>query len=203
MQIVRRREFVTTPWKNGAGITHEALRMPPGGDAFLWRVSVAELGASGPFSDFSGYRRAMVLLRGGGLRLHFADRSALHLREVGDLVQFDGAVETRCELQGGACTDLNLILCGTVTGSDVRVERLVAPLSMNLLPQNVLLVFAICGAVTLDAGSSGPVELGEWDLAHMPPGVGGLIRLEACDRSLDTRVFIASFRGFDRQARGS
>ncbi len=195
MQIIRRSEFVTTPWKNGGGITHEALRMPSGGEPFRWRVSVAELGSSGPFSDFSGYRRAMVLLRGGGLRLHFADGSAPVLDEVGDLVQFDGAMQTHCELLAGACTDLNLILSRAVPGNDVRVERLVGPLCMKPLPQNVLLVFAICGAVTVDGGSSGPVVLEEWDLAHVPPGAGRPIRLGARDRSLDTRVFMASFSG--------
>jgi environmental stress-induced protein Ves len=195
MKIIRRSEFLTTPWKNGAGITHEALRMPPGGEPFLWRVSVAELGSSGPFSDFSGYRRAMVLLRGGGLRLHFADGSAPVLGEVGDFVEFDGALQTRCELLAGACTDLNLIVSRAVTGSEVRVERLVAPLCMQPPPHHVLLVFAICGAVTVDGGSSGPVVLEEWDLAHVPPGAGRLIRLRARDSSLDTRVFVASFSG--------
>jgi hypothetical protein len=34
-----------------------------------WRVSIAQLDALGPFSDFAGYARKLVLLRGRGVRL--------------------------------------------------------------------------------------------------------------------------------------
>lgn len=195
MHIIRRAEFVTTPWKNGAGITHEALRVPAQGGPFLWRVSVAEVGSSGPFSDFTGYHRAMVLLRGDGLRLHLADGTAPVLREVGDLVQFDGGMGTQCELLAGACTDLNLILSQSVVANDVRVERLLAPMTVKPLAQDLLLVFAVTGRMTLDDSSGGKVVLEEWDLAHVPPGRVRLVRINATDRAIDTRVFLASFTG--------
>jgi environmental stress-induced protein Ves len=195
MQIIRRSEFVTTSWKNGGGVTHEALRMPPEGDPFLWRVSIADVGSSGPFSDFTGYRRAMVLLRGSGVRLHFADGTAPELREVGDLIQFDGAMETHCEILAGACTDLNLILSRTVAANDVRVERLLAPTSVKPMAENLLLVFPVCGQVTLEVDGAGSAVLDQWDLAHVPPGAANLIRLNPVDHRLDTRVFMASFRG--------
>jgi environmental stress-induced protein Ves len=69
--IIRRSSFTALPWRNGGGITHEAIRVPPTGDAFLWRVSVAQIDSSGPFSDFAGYDRKMVLLRGRGIALEF------------------------------------------------------------------------------------------------------------------------------------
>ena len=43
IKIIRRSSFTALPWKNGGGITHEAIRVPPTGDAFLWRVSVAQI----------------------------------------------------------------------------------------------------------------------------------------------------------------
>jgi environmental stress-induced protein Ves len=73
LQIVRKSSFTSTPWKNGGGITHEALRVPASGEPFRWRVSVAHIDTSDPFSDFSGYRRNMVLLRGAGIALNFAN----------------------------------------------------------------------------------------------------------------------------------
>ena len=75
MHIVRQSEFKASPWKNGGGITHEAMREPAGGDEFRWRVSVAHIDACGPFSDFAGYARTMVLLRGGGVALQLSDGS--------------------------------------------------------------------------------------------------------------------------------
>jgi hypothetical protein len=100
VQIVRQSSFVATPWKNGGGITHEAIRVPASGEPFLWRVSVAHIAASGPFSDFAGYNRKMVLLRGAGVALNFANGEQRELRRIGDLVEFDGALATHCELLG-------------------------------------------------------------------------------------------------------
>ena len=74
LQIIRRASFTATPWKNGGGITHEAIRVPAGGDTFRWRVSVAHINASGPFSEFAEYNRKMVLLQGAGIDLRFGDR---------------------------------------------------------------------------------------------------------------------------------
>ena len=71
LQIIRRASFTATPWKNGGGITHEAIRVPAGGDTFRWRVSVAHIDASGPFSEFAEYNRKMVLLQGAGIDLRF------------------------------------------------------------------------------------------------------------------------------------
>src|SRR5487761_2399951 len=43
MRIVRRSSFTATRWKNGGGITHEAIRVPDGADPQRWRLSVADL----------------------------------------------------------------------------------------------------------------------------------------------------------------
>src|SRR5271168_4229337 len=106
MRIIRQSEFKATPWKNGGGITHEAIRVPASGDPFRWRVSVAHIEKSGPFSEFAAYNRTMVLLGGSGAALKFATGDQHLLRAVGDVVEFDGAIETRCELTNGPCVDL-------------------------------------------------------------------------------------------------
>jgi environmental stress-induced protein Ves len=72
MQIIRKSSFRASPWNNGGGMTHEVIRVPLGTDAFRWRVSVAQIDVSGPFSDFADYHRKMVLLRGTGVRLTFS-----------------------------------------------------------------------------------------------------------------------------------
>lgn len=109
MQIIRYHELEAVPWKNGGGVTREVLRRPRAG-AFRWRLSLAEVAESGPFSDFTGYRRIMVLLAGQGVRLRFAGAVTGALHRPGDLIEFDGAVRTECELIDGRCLDLNLIV---------------------------------------------------------------------------------------------
>ena len=58
------------------------MRYPAAGDEFRWRVSVAHIDGSGPFSDFAAYNRKMVLLRGAGIALRFGDGEQKTLRRV-------------------------------------------------------------------------------------------------------------------------
>ena len=74
------------------------MRVPANGDPFRWRVSVARIDVSGPFSDFTGYERKMVLLKGGGVELRFANGTVRALRAVGEMAEFDGALAARSEL---------------------------------------------------------------------------------------------------------
>src|SRR5580698_2085799 len=139
MQIVRQSQFKASPWKNGGGITHEAMRVPEQG-AFRWRVSIAHIDAAGPFSDFAGYARTMVLLRGAGVALKLSDGTQRILRAAGDLAQFNGALGVNCELLNGPCVDLNLMTSNAMELGSVRVERLRAPLTYAVRKDETLVV---------------------------------------------------------------
>jgi uncharacterized protein len=178
MEIIRRSSFKAVPWKNGGGITHEAMRVPARGDPFRWRVSVAEVAASGPFSDFSGYDRKMVLLKGAGVELHFGDDTMRALRAVGDLAEFDGALAARCELLDGACVDLNLIVAKDLAGVRAQVARLHPVLRLPPAPGRIRLAFAIDFAIQL-VGGSDRAALEPWDLAVIPEGEGLELRATA------------------------
>jgi environmental stress-induced protein Ves len=167
MQIIRQSAFIATPWKNGGGITHEVMRVPAQGDTFRWRVSVADIDAPGPFSNFAGHHRMMVLLRGAGVRLRFAGREPIDLGAIGDFAEFDGGLATSCELLGGPCTDLNLMVAKSLPKAQAQVLRIAGPLHLAS-DGGVTLIFAISGCVSLDAGH-GPESLGPWDFAVAPP----------------------------------
>ena len=125
IRVIPRKSFKAVPWKNGGGVTYEAVRVPASGDPFDWRVSVARVEASGPFSDFADHDRKMVLLEGRGLMLRFGNGTTTSLSAVGELAQFDGAMPTYGELIDGPCVDLNLmVLKGTRASAQVlRVSR--------------------------------------------------------------------------------
>src|ERR1700722_20594593 len=118
------------------------MRVPASGDLFRWRGSVAHIDASGPFSDFADYNRQMVLLQGAGIELRFGDGGQKTLRQVGDLVEFDGALPTYCELLTGPCVDLNLMVSKS-DGVVVRVERFIESLAVSAARNETTLVFAI------------------------------------------------------------
>lgn len=110
------------PWKNGGGSTREIACWPQaaGLDDFHWRVSIASVAASGPFSRFAGVDRTIMLLAGDGLRLqapgldHRLD--TLHMPFA-----FNGDVALHCTLLGGESTDLNVMSRRTSGRPSLRV----------------------------------------------------------------------------------
>lgn len=102
-----------TPWKNGGGHTRELACWPPGADmdSFEWRVSVASIAASGPFSAFAGVARQIMLLDGDGVQLRARDGAWAHaLDQRWQPFAFSGNVAVDCTLRGRASTDFNLML---------------------------------------------------------------------------------------------
>ena len=191
MKIVRQTSLVETPWKNGGGITREAIRVPAGAEPFGWRVSFARIDRSGPFSDFPGYVRHMVLLQGAGVRLGFADGGQAMLREAGDCVQFDGGVATTCELLHGSCVDLNLIASAAMYTVTARVQRVREPLTWQAGAAQPTLVVPIDAAVVVRDTQGECVQLGSWDLAAGPGTGDGISELRLADPQVPCRVFLA------------
>ncbi|MEA3183170.1 MAG: uncharacterized protein QOI59_6693, partial [Gammaproteobacteria bacterium] len=110
MNILRESSYLSVPWKNGGGVTREILRVPAEPSAFDWRLSLATIDSPGPFSTFDGYHRTLVLVRGAGVELNFAQHGTSRLSTPGQTVSFDGAWQTSCTLLDGPSTDLNLIV---------------------------------------------------------------------------------------------
>jgi environmental stress-induced protein Ves len=191
MQIVRQSKYVSSPWKNGGGVTREVMCVPAQG-AFRWRVSVAQIDSSGPFSDFAGYQRKMVLLRGSGVRLSGARHAAMVLREPGDLLEFDGAAALDCTLLDGPCTDLNLMVADACSAR-VWVQNLVQPVSFDGLRRQTVLIFAINGALLVSATDATRVELAAWDFATANPGES--LTIQSAEPAAASLAFFAELAG--------
>jgi uncharacterized protein len=190
LKIIRQSSFTATPWKNGGGITYEAMRVPAGGDPFLWRLSVAHIDSSGPFSDFAGYCRSMVLLRGAGLTLKFGNGEQCDLRQIGDSVEFDGAMPTHCDLLQGPCVDLNFMVSKSLQAT-ARIVRLEQSLTALAALQSAL-IFSVEAPLLLHGDAGEPVRLEPWDLAVFSQGTVGLGRIEPDPLSAPSAVFFAT-----------
>jgi environmental stress-induced protein Ves len=96
------------PWKNGGGLTRELLAWPTQDHRAL-RISVADIGADGPFSAFAGIDRWFAVLEGAGVMLALPEgRRSI---EAGDApLHFRGEAAPHCELLDGRTRDLNLML---------------------------------------------------------------------------------------------
>ncbi|MEU9283898.1 HutD family protein [Streptomyces sp. NPDC048275] len=103
-------ERVAVPWKNGGGVTREIVGSPEGAgmDDFAWRVSLADVGADGPFSAFDGVERILTLVEGAGMDLTVGGaRRIVDTRYVPQ--NFPGDLPTDCRLLAGPVVNLNVM----------------------------------------------------------------------------------------------
>jgi environmental stress-induced protein Ves len=191
LKIIRKETFARSVWKNGGGVTHEAIRVPSGDEPFSWRVSVAHIEKSGPFSDFAGYRRRMLLLQGRGLELSFGDGRRSKLREIGDWVEFDGAASTHCELVDGPCIDLNLMTVNSLP-TTAKLELLQDGFTVEAASGQTILVFSLAAALALGDEAGGSTRLDAGDLALLSQGTLHLGAAEPGRPSIPIAVFIAT-----------
>lgn len=99
-----------SPWKNGGGSTTELAVSPPGAtlDEFSWRISLATIAQSGPFSVFEGIDRTLALVEGAGVRLDIDDRP-VRLEAASPVVEFAGEAVVRATVIEGVTTDFNVM----------------------------------------------------------------------------------------------
>ena len=120
-----------TPWKNGGGSTREIVCWPPGAgmDAFEWRVSIATIGPSAPFSVFAGGDRVDLLLDGDGVHLQSAGGIHHRLDQALQPFAFSGDVALDCTLLGGPSLDFNVMTRRSALRAEVKVLRAAAAIA--------------------------------------------------------------------------
>lgn len=111
MRSVSLAAIAPQAWRNDGGRTRELLCWPSTED-WAVRISVADIEADGPFSDFPDVERWFAVIDGAGVTLTFGDTECTTERRVarGDPpLRFDGAHGPGCRLVDGPTRDLNLM----------------------------------------------------------------------------------------------
>ena len=150
-------QYKRMPWKNGGGMTTELLaKSPPDGNGFLWRISIADVAMSGPFSDFSGYRRTIMLLEGNGFILKCADlagnpKGGKRLDRAYEPYIFDGAWKTDCSLIDGPIKDFNLMVAPDRVTGGLEVHALRSGDALTITVPRTAVAHVLKGAVRGDA----------------------------------------------------
>ena len=109
LTVLRAADYPRMPWKNGGGSTEEITRDAGEGlEGFGWRLSIADIGESGGFSQFEGYQRIISVLQGAGMNLQV---DGAHTRALlpFDAFAFRGESAVSCTLLDGPIRDFNLI----------------------------------------------------------------------------------------------
>jgi uncharacterized protein len=170
IRIQRFDEHLKMPWKNGLGITREVISRPAsdGASGFDWRISLATVGASGPFSVFAGIARTIAVLEGDGMRLTVDGRQEVPLLVASPPFTFSGDAEVRAECLGGETLDLNVmsrrgIFIHRMTKIDVSAAR-----TLSLSGDTVAIVFRGDAVVKIDSMRS-DVGLGDVVICEQMP----------------------------------
>ena len=138
-RVVHLDDVLPGRWRNGSGETRELACWPDGGD-WIWRMSVAEVAHSGPFSQFEGVQRWFAVLGGAGVRLSVGD-DAHELTGSSAPFCFDGGRPVGCELLEGATQDFNLMLRADRAAAQMR--RVAGATSFVLAAPRTVAVYAI------------------------------------------------------------
>lgn len=126
-RLITEADHRVMPWKNGLGLTREIAIDPPDvglADRFRWRLSIADVRGSGPFSSFPGYERTIMVIAGAGMELKVADQPLQLLDRPYVPFEFSGDEATTCRLLGGPIRDFNLMVRRSRQRSTLDIVRL-------------------------------------------------------------------------------
>ena len=183
MRILRAAEYRSMPWKNGGGVTTEIAVSPAGAglDNFDWRVSMARVESSGPFSQFAGIDRTLAVLEGEGIVLEIAGHPPTSINRATAPFSFPADVRTSAALIGGPITDLNVMTRRSrMTHS---VERLVISAPAEVRTEaGTTLILCLDGDVSMPAAE--PVRLGPLDTLLSGPDSASLLVQPAHEATL-------------------
>ena len=138
------------PWKNGGGVTTEALVVPLDAslDSFHLRVSMARVESDGPFSALVGIDRTLVVTHGSGLELGREDGSSIRLDGGSEPFRFSGDERIDAKLIAGPVVDLN-IMTRRSHASHLARRAVVTSLRPLELSGDLSLFVVLSGAVRL------------------------------------------------------
>jgi uncharacterized protein len=192
VNVLRQADYPTVPWKNRGGLTREILKVPASSPEFDWRLSLATIATSGPFSSFEGYERTLVLVSGNGVELDFGPHGRAILRTPGQVATFDGAWPTSGALIEGPSTDLNLMVAKARARAQARVISLRTPEILLTAGWEETLICCIAGEASLESESASSALLSGGDVARCSPD-DGVVRCGShnSERAL---VFVAAVR---------
>lgn len=184
-RVIPATQYRRERWRNGLGWTNEILRLPEQGDWQL-RLSIAEIEQDAAFSAFPGVERELVLLRGEGLRLRFADGRCETLLPPYQRLRFAGEAEVTGELVDGVTQDFNLMW----RRDALQAELLHRPLVGNMLfftePQVGWVIHLLGGQAAFEGDVLPPLATG--DTAWLGAGARTRFALKGGGELLAIRV---------------
>lgn len=143
--------YARIPWKNGRGALVVIDRAGAEGwdrSAATWHFGRTSIVEEGPFSDYAGYERLQVAIKGEGLALVAPDH-VIDLSPPFTVQRYDGGLPVRTRLAQGPVEVVNLIANQTLFEIDLRVGR---PGDTSLIARGRHVAYAPTGPARVTVG---------------------------------------------------
>jgi environmental stress-induced protein Ves len=170
-------------------MTTEALVLPPGAtsDDFELRVSMALIERDGPFSEFPGVDRTLVVIEGAGLTLEMADGATVVLDAASSPFAFTGDDPVCAKLTGDhPVRDVNVMTRRSVLRHRVARVEIDGPRTLACAGELGLLL-VLGGGLT--AKGDEELQLGKGDVLTVSTGEAVALQPTAPTSALLVDVF--------------
>ncbi len=156
-------------WRNGGGWTRQiaagSLATPifdadTSTQEWDWRLSIAEIEADGPFSEFPGVDRSLLLLAGAGMDLVCEGGPGKRLSAPLDRFDFAGEARIAARLCDGPTVDFNLMWRREALTAQLQMLSLDAAVATLATAPSAWLTAVHVLEGRIDA-ADGPVEPGD------------------------------------------
>jgi environmental stress-induced protein Ves len=142
IHVLKNENGKIVPWKNGGGSTLELYKKehPENPNEFIFRISIATVETSGPFSVFNHIDRTLLLLKGAGMKLFFATHSTVLEKPLSPLI-FRGEELVNCELINGTCLDFNIMTDRRYGKSHLEINSMSFEQAQNIVSLDEIFLY--------------------------------------------------------------
>jgi|688.fasta_scaffold507927_2 environmental stress-induced protein Ves len=150
IKLIAQSEYQKKIWKNGRGTTQE-IAVSDEGMEFDWRMSMADIVESGPFSQFPGMDRILVLLTGSEIKLTHREVLGEKSLQLLTPYEFSGDWQTSTIINEKG-SDFNLIYLREKFKGFVELINSTGEQSKSIQSKSIAAVFCLHGKITTEHG---------------------------------------------------
>jgi len=166
-RILRSSDYQRMPWKNGGGTTTEIWKAASPAGEMLWRLSIADVASDGPFSEFPGIDRWIMVISGKGMELTIDGLGTKRLDRPFEPLFFPGDAKTDCRLIDGSIRDFNFMIARSFGEGTLQVLQLTAGMAAPL-GENTAAVYVLAGSVEIESNDIRQLTTGDTWIAEQP-----------------------------------
>ena len=155
IKLIKQKDYQKKLWKNGRGTTHE-IAVSHSGEDYDWRLSMADIVESGPFSQFPGMERILVLLTGSEIKIAHQDQSLEQPLPLLTTYQFSGDWQTSATIHEKG-RDFNLIYRRDKYVGSIELINSVSQAKL-IQTKNMAAFFCLQGKIKTEQGELGPMD---------------------------------------------